>query len=565
MIRGENSGEDIDKASRRKEMRSEWSGSRLLGREGWVEGGEEGGNLESCREAFPRKSNLDEVEEYDHNTIRVENSGGDVDKNKNLQSGFKLNPKVSMKTPNQETLLEFKLLHSIKNSDCHNLEMLLEKLHEEEINFTEDLKDLKHRTDGHEKIRDLLYSFFCHQKGQERAKATPRILPGKLKNYWNKLKVHSLPFFYSTYKDFTANWFLDIRNEIQKPVDGIFIPNLKEIKECVLSSLKYLEFPSTSRRQLLQSIIYLQKAVSWYIDEHENMFDRISDANEKQNKIQQTIEKLQPLNRKLVQDEVEERTERRHINHSKNPFHQQEVEKAIFNYFKADDRVKMSDKLYETHKQLDNPLFTPSSSRMSELTEFLITEFHVSTPLRPKAIYDFPINAILFRYRNTSQNGVAIPITWDKIFDLGRFIYLDEELWTWILMYFEIRNRFFSKKHGGMFHLDKSSKLFLSTSGMPFTRCILNWFNFISMRDDILKTSSITPYDCRRFHATRLNNSSDPRIKAYANTACGHGGKKRDNTSVYNAHYNLNQVSRSIDTRLALARIGLRFGYARIL
>ena len=174
----------------------------------------------------------------------------------------------------------------------------------------------------------------------------------------------------------------------------------------------------------------------------------------------------------------------------------------------------------------------------------------------PKAIYDFPLYSILFNAQDgvgegngNRRQGVNIPIMWDKIFDLNRFIHLDNELFCWILMYIELRNRYFSSKpcphedsNDPNWYLKKKSTLFLTINGNPHLKIVLKKLNYISFRDKIINEQNLQPYDFRKHYGTFLNYHEDPQVRRAANNAMGHGGRSKDSNSTFNSFYNLNQV-----------------------
>ena len=449
--------------------------------------------------------------------------------------------------PCQE-LLELQLSHGIPNSKQGTLMDLLRDIDQEDKKFPTDLAEMKERTKGDEFVKDLLYRYHCKEKEIEAEDVAPKKLPGMLKSYWNKHKVHVLPYFHRKYDDFNSQWFMDVQNKFCKPGNGIFVPHVTAFKECVLSSFKYLEFPAQSQKQMVSAIIKLLKAMAWHLEENENIVS-LSEATEKETQISRAIRGLQPLSRKLQRQAIVERAEKENRKKSNNPLRKEQVAEAIKNYIKCEDRSQFEDKLEVNFKKLQNPLYFPSSSLMSEMTEFFATEFHCSTPLRPKAIYDFPLYALLFRgIHSTDSDGINIPITWDKVFDLGRYIHISAQDRIRLNMYVQLRNRFFSRKpcpdgsDNSLWYLDRNVNLFLSTNSTNIDKVVLKTLNSISIRDKIIETPFITPYDMRRHYCTKLNTHEDPKVRAMANTAAGHGGQDRTSHKIYDDYYNLNQV-----------------------
>ena len=267
-------------------------------------------------------------------------------------------------------------------------------------------------------------------------------------------------------------------------------------------------------------------------------------------KISRTITGLQPLNRKLKRDSIEERAEIQNRKKNDNPHRNKQVARSIENYIKSDDRIQCGKQLEEHYKKLANPQYVPSSSCLAEWTEFLLTEFHISTPLRPKALYDFPLSALLFRALDSQiDGGISIPLTWDKIFDMGRYLHINAQDRIWLNMYLHLRNRYFSRKPcpydsgSSVWYMDKSVNLFLSTNSSPIDQILLKRLNAISIRDHIIEKPFITPYDCRRYFTTYLHYHEDERIRSFANTAAGHGGEERTSHKMFKDFYNQNQVS----------------------
>ena len=84
---------------------------------------------------------------------------------------------------------EFKLNHLVDSLESETLSKLLVQIHLQDKLFPDDLKRNEEMTIGDEKVKALIYKYYCHLKGIPAETNVPTKLPGILKSYWNKLKV----------------------------------------------------------------------------------------------------------------------------------------------------------------------------------------------------------------------------------------------------------------------------------------------------------------------------------------------------------------------------------------
>ena len=403
----------------------------------------------------------------------------------------------------------FKLSNDISPDEQDNLEDLLSEINKLDAEFPTEYDKMIQSTQGDETVKRFIYEYWCHNKCKIPQTKTPKVLPGIVKNYWNKFKLHILPIFRVKFRSFRGEWFFDIAGSYEKPgCKGIFIPTASFLQSLVLNSFSYLEYPAQSRKQLLQSIIFFLNGLLWFVGENEHSFKKISRANDFKNKISHTVTSLSPLYQPIANQVMEELAEKRVLSENDNPKRQEQVAAAIVNYVESNETEKLFRSIRcEYDKLMSNPKYVPTAAHMSEFTEGLITEFHISTPLRPKAIYDFSLHALLFRAQpgfKKSLKGVNIPITWDKTVDLGRYIHVEESLYIALKMFVLLRNVFFSHKpipdgyENENWFLEKESPIFLTLNGNPFEKIVLKKLNEISKRDGIIsEDTNLTPYDFR--------------------------------------------------------------------
>ena len=166
------------------------------------------------------------------------------------------------------------------------------------------------------------------------------------------------------------------------------------------------------------------------------------------------------------------------------------------------------------------------------------------------ALYDFPLGAVSKAIAAGSTFDVLIH--WDKTDDENRHINIREKDMSLLTMFIEMRNRLRESKEplvageSMKWYLDVDCHLFLSPNGKPYTKIVLNHLNKIMLKDGVIpEGTKLTPYNYRRHFTTRLNYHEDARVAKHALRQAGHGGKKKDDASIFTNYYDLNQADNS--------------------
>ena len=411
-------------------------------------------------------------------------------------------------------------------------------------------------------IRELLYRHSMFLKGEElENQATPKRLSGIHEDYYGKLKVCLLPYLRNKYgEDFSCEWFIDFKGKLEKPgvspnSKELFLPTKVEIRDCVQTSYSHLDAPAGSQKMLVVAINKLFDALNWTIDQNEEKFGNSEIAEDKIKKIWQLKKSLEPLRKNLHKQYLRDKVEKKNEIFKKNPHKKNQVADAIFNFNKAEKTKDWKLDLQQTYKKVkDSPKYVPDASFMVNCVNGFFNVFLSRCPLRPKAVYDMPLKAIILWSQDVMDgdkvvSGVNLPINWDKVEDINRYIYLDKDLLLRLLMFIQVRNRYFStmKDPSGSnepeWYLNEDLPVLLNSKGRPHEKIELKEMNTVSKEDMIIpENEKITAYDCRRDFTTHLHYHEDEKMGEGALSAAGHGGKHKSDVGIFNDFYDNNQA-----------------------
>ena len=254
--------------------------------------------------------------------------------------------------------------------------------------FPSDLEISEQKLSDDLKLKDFFHSY--QSRGSLEVKPTPAFLPGFYHNYWLKIQAFGLPFFRSKYPGFTSAWLTDISGNVWKEVANsdpseIFLPSVKELKECLARSYLHLENPSCSRTELSQAFLCLLKAQLWLIEESEELSSMKKEYYRK--KIDSTLSQLTEISRILRKGYRKDKAETQQKKHDINPGFRDQVETAGKNFHASEDRRIWFENMKETYKRIKSSKdFVPSDQIYSQSMNMVFTELLTCTSLRPKGL-----------------------------------------------------------------------------------------------------------------------------------------------------------------------------------
>ena len=288
----------------------------------------------------------------------------------------------------------------------------------------------------------------------------------------------------------------------------------------------------------------------WAINENEHKFDKIENAEDKIKKIEQIQKSLQPLRSNLHQTYLQDKVVKKNETFAKNPHKKEQVKEAISNFNNCDEVLDWKASLEENYKQVLNSVeYVPDGDFIANCVKGFFTQIIARSPLRPKALYDMPLKAILFRAQQAEHSedqvsGVNVSINWDKIEETNRYISFDIDLFSSILKFIPVRNRYCSslKDPKGSsdpdWYLNGDIALFLNKRGKPYEKIELKLLNDVSRGNSILPSEDkIRPYDMRRNFCTHLHHHKDQKMRDGALSAAGHGGRYKSDVGIFNEFY----------------------------
>ena len=417
-----------------------------------------------------------------------------------------------------------------------------------------------------------------------------------LKAWLTQLKSKIMPFLHQKYKGIDLNILIDFKEEIEHPnyhrsdqpkTKKLFMLTESDITESINSSYNNLLHPGPSKHQLTMAWQNFCRAIALYAKQNKGWFlnrqdaqETISNYEDAANMVAGGITYFKGLAaHKKANDELKGKTQPELT----------DLARGVQLWYNSKEREHYKKTLVE----LDKKKTAPSHSQYVQCEEFVHTEMILSSPFRNVVWKDFQYRTLAeastnpgwdpsdvsgradetietvtqdgFTFQLTSDIsrpppskacvhqstnpmckcpascppcGYNVLLTWDKgntQTTKNRYLHLPKELWELIMLFTNIRDRYFScvLKNGpsGKEPSDwymGCCPLLLNSAGKPNNAFTMSMASRVIGMD-------VTPHMFRKLFCTFLAHNGEESVRAAQPQVCG------QSTSVFQQYYNLNR------------------------